>query len=79
MNVKIYSTSQCPYCANTKRLLDEKDIDYEEINIEKEGMSRDDLEKITGGRTVPQIVIDEKSIGGYEDLLALDSAGKLTG
>ena len=78
MNVKIYSTNWCPYCANTKRFLDEKGIKYEEINIEAEGMSREDLEKITGGRTVPQIVIDENPIGGYDDLLSLDSDGKLS-
>ena len=79
MNVKIYSTNWCPYCANTKRFLDEKGIKYEEINIEAEGMSREDLEKITGGRTVPQIVIDENPIGGYDDLLSLDSDGRLSG
>ena len=79
MNVKIYSTNWCPYCANTKRFLDEKGIEYEEINIESEGMSREDLEKITGGRTVPQIVIDGNPIGGYDDLLSLDSDGKLSG
>ena len=79
MEVKIYSTNWCPYCANTKRFLDEKGIEYEEINIESVGMSREDLEKITGGRTVPQIVIDDMPIGGYEDLIALDSEGKLPG
>ena len=79
MNVKVYTTNWCPYCANTKRFLDEKGIEYEEINIETEGMSREDLEKITGGRTVPQIVIDDTPIGGYEDLIALDSEGKLPG
>ena len=79
MNVKIYSTNLCPYCANTKRFLNEKNIEFDEINIETEGMSREDLEKITGGRTVPQIVIDDTPIGGYKDLITLDSEGKLTG
>ena len=79
MEVKIYSTNWCPYCANAKRFLNEKNIEFEEINIETEGMSREDLEKITGGRTVPQIVIDDTPIGGYEDLIALDSEGKLPG
>ena len=78
MEVKIYSTNWCPYCANTKRFLNEKNIEFEEINIEKEGMNREDLEKITGGRTVPQIVIDGNPIGGYDDLLSLDSDGKLS-
>ena len=57
----------------------EKNIEFDEINIETEGMIREDLEKITGGRTVPQIVIDDTPIGGYEDLIALDSEGKLPG
>ncbi|MAX31303.1 MAG: glutaredoxin [Candidatus Marinimicrobia bacterium] len=79
MEVKIYSTNWCPYCANTKRFLNEKNIEFEEINIEKEGMNREDLEKLTGGRTVPQIVIDGNPIGNYDDLLTLDSDGKLSG
>ena len=79
MNVKIYSTSQCPFCANAKRFLNEKNIEFEEINIETEGMTREDLEKITGGRTVPQIVIDDTPIGGYKDLITLDSEGKFPG
>ena len=79
MNVKIYSTNLCPYCANTKRFLNEKNIEFDEINIETEGMSREDLEKITGGRTVPQIVIDDTPIGGYKDLITLDSEGKFPG
>jgi len=79
MEVKIYSTNWCPYCANAKRFLNEKNIEFEEINIEKEGMNREDLEKLTGGRTVPQIVIDGNPIGNYDDLLTLDSDGKLSG
>ena len=79
MEVKIYSTNRCTYCANTKRFLVEKNIEFDEINIETEGMSREDLEKITGGRTVPQIVIDDIHIGGYEDLIALDFEGRLLG
>ena len=60
-----------------KRLLTEKGFSYDEIDIEENGMSRDDLFNITGGRTVPQIVIDEKTLGGYDDLLELESSGKI--
>ena len=60
-----------------KKLLDSKNIEYEEINIEKNNISREDLYKLTSGRTVPQIVFDGKSIGGYDDLLVLDRNGKL--
>ena len=79
MNVKVYTTHWCPSCVNAKRFLNEKNIEFEEINIVTEGMTREDLEKITGGRTVPQIVIDDTPIGGYKDLIALDSEGKFPG
>ena len=59
-------------------MLSDRGLEFEEINIEEEGWSRDDLYELTGGRTVPQIIIDEKPIGGYDDLLKLDSIGKLT-
>ncbi len=77
MNVKIYSTSWCPYCRNAKMLMDKKGIAYEEINIEEKGISREELRKITGGMSVPQIVINEKPIGGYDNLWALDQSGEL--
>ena len=76
--VKIYSTSWCASCINAKRLLTDRGLEFEEINIEEKGWSRDDLFELTGGRTVPQIIIDEKPIGGYDDLLKLDSIGELT-
>lgn len=77
MKIIIYSTSWCPSCINAKRFLDEKKVAFEEINIEEKGWSREDLFKKTGGRTVPQIVIDDKPIGGYDDLLKLSSDGSL--
>ncbi len=76
--IKIYSTSWCGPCKNVKRLLDERGLSYVEIDIEERGWSRDDLYDLTGGRTVPQIVINEKPVGGYDDLLKLDREGKLT-
>jgi glutaredoxin-like YruB-family protein len=76
--IKIYSTSWCSPCRNAKRLLDERGLSYEEIDIEQNSMSRESLFELTGGRSVPQIVIDEKPIGGYDELLNLDRAGELT-
>ena len=76
--VKIYSTSWCPSCIYAKRLLSKRGLEFEEINIEEKGWSRDDLFELTGGRTVPQIIIDEKPIGGYDDLFKLDRIGELT-
>jgi glutaredoxin len=58
--------------------LEERGLSYDEIDIEERGWSRDDLYDLTGGRTVPQIVINEKPVGGYDDLLKLDREGKLT-
>ena len=76
--VKIYSTSWCQSCIYAKRFLTDRGVEFEEINIEEKGWSRDDLFELTGGRTVPQIMIDEKPIGGYDDLLKLDRIGGLT-
>ncbi|MFQ6616482.1 MAG: glutaredoxin domain-containing protein [Fidelibacterota bacterium] len=75
--VRVFSTSWCSYCRAAKRLLSGKGVDFQEIDIEKEGISREELARITGGSSVPQIVIGNRSVGGYEDLLALDRTGKL--
>tara|TARA_B110000014_G_C19570465_1_gene303946 strand:- start:96 stop:338 length:243 start_codon:yes stop_codon:yes gene_type:complete len=75
--ITIYSTSWCQPCRLAKRLLESKGLSYTEIDIEEKGWSREDLNKITGGRTVPQIVINERPIGGYDDLLEFDREGKL--
>jgi len=60
-----------------KRYFDEQEMSYEEINIEEKGMSREELQKVTGGMSVPQIVIDDEVIGGYDNLMEMASAGEL--
>ncbi|SUZ93462.1 uncharacterized protein METZ01_LOCUS46316 [marine metagenome] len=75
--IKIYTTNWCPYCKMAKRYFDEQEMSYEEINIEEKGMSREELQKVTGGMSVPQIVIDDEVIGGYDNLMAMASAGEL--
>jgi len=75
--IKIYSTSWWGPCLAAKQLLDDKGLSYEEINIEEEGISRDELTKLTGGYTVPQIVINDEVIGGFDQLLKLNQEGKL--
>ena len=75
--IKIYTTSWCGPCQMAKRLLSEKELKFEEIDIESKGWTREDLFKLTGGRTVPQIVINDKSIGGFDDLVKMDQEGKL--
>ena len=75
--IKIYSTNWWPSCIAAKQLFDSKGLLYEEINIEEINMSREDLAKITGGMTVPQIVIGDVSIGGFDKLMMLNQSGKL--
>ena len=75
--IKIYSTSWWGPCKAAKQLLDDKGLSYEEINIEEAGISRGDLVKLTGGYTVPQIIINDKPIGGFDQLLELNQEGKL--
>ena len=60
-----------------KDLLKEKNFPFKEIDIEKEGISREDLFKLTGGRTIPQIIIDGEKIGGFTELQKLEQSGKL--
>ena len=70
-NVIIYSTSWCGPCASAKRLLSERGIAFTEIDIEEQGMSREDLFEVAGGRTVPQIIIDEKPQVIYSNIIKI--------
>ena len=58
-------------------MLDDKGLSYEEINIEEQDLTREDLVKLTGGYTVPQIIINDKPIGGFDKLLQLNQSGEL--
>tara|TARA_B100001758_G_C18212303_1_gene505774 strand:- start:27 stop:272 length:246 start_codon:yes stop_codon:yes gene_type:complete len=75
--IKIYSTTWCGPCASAKRLLDSLGQSYEEIDIEQNNISREKLMEMTGGITVPQIIINKKPIGGFDQLLELNQSGKL--
>ena len=75
--IKIYSTSWCPPCAAAKRMLTDLGQTFEEIDIEKERISREKLNEITGGSTVPQIIINGVSIGGFDSLMRLNQDGAL--
>jgi len=75
--IKIYSTIWCPSCRAAKSLFESKNVNYEEINIEEVDISREKLKEMTGGHTVPQIVINGVSIGGYNQLLMLEQMNKL--
>lgn len=75
--IKIYSTPWCPSCSAAKSLLESKGIAFEEINIEDAGMSREQLAEITGGHSVPQIIINGSSIGGFDKLVMMNQSGQL--
>ncbi len=75
--VRIYTTDYCPYCRNAKALLDRKGVPYEEIDVTGDDEARAKLTQQTGMRTVPQIFVGEKLVGGFSDLDALEKAGKL--
>jgi glutaredoxin 3 len=76
--VEVYSTLFCPYCARAKGLLEKKGVDYVNIDVIEDTSKRDEMVERSGGRhSVPQIFIDGDHIGGYDDLAALDRAGKL--
>jgi len=75
--IKIYTTQTCPYCQRAKRLLQKKNVPYEEIDVSRDDDARMQLMERTGLRTVPQIFIGERLIGGSDELQALDARGEL--
>jgi glutaredoxin 3 len=75
--IKIYTTPICPYCYRAKALLKQKGASYDEIDVFMDSKARREMEEKTGRRTVPQIFIGEQHIGGCDDLMELDSEGKL--
>lgn len=76
--VIIYSTASCPYCVQAKRLLDHKGITYQEIRVDQDSEKLAEMiERSEGRRSVPQIFINGRGIGGFTDLRTLEEAGKL--
>ena len=75
--VQMYTTTWCGYCVRAKTLLESRGIEYDEINLDDNAHFRQKLLDLTGGWTVPQILIDGKPIGGYTELWRLDKSGQL--
>jgi glutaredoxin 3 len=76
--IEIYTSAFCGYCARAKRLLIEKGQSFDEIDVTMDAVRRDEMvTRSSGGRTVPQIFINDQHIGGSDDMHALDAAGKL--
>jgi len=78
LKIEIYSTAMCPYCVNAKQLLANKMVEFEEIRVDQDpNQFNIMLKRSNGARTVPQIFINDLHVGGFDDLSALNSTGKL--
>jgi glutaredoxin 3 len=75
--VTIFTTEPCGFCRVAKSLLEKRNIPFSEVNLAKDPTGRTELVRMTGMMTFPQVVIDGKPIGGYQELLQADRAGRL--
>jgi glutaredoxin 3 len=75
--VVLYTTEPCGFCRQAKTLLETRGIDYREVNLVKDPDGRAELVALTGQMTFPQIVVGERAIGGFRELLEADRAGLL--
>jgi glutaredoxin 3 len=76
--VQMYTTAICPYCVSAKNFLKQRGLEYEEVRVDLDAARRDEmLARSAGRRTVPQIFIGETHIGGLDDLVGADRAGRL--
>ena len=77
-HVKMYCTAVCPYCNMAERLLNKKGVTaIEKVRVDLDPKQREEMMRITGRRTVPQVFIGDHHVGGFDDLSALDAAGDL--
>ena len=77
--VTVYTTEPCGFCRVAKALLNKRGIPFDEINLAKSPEGRAELVSLTGMMTFPQVIIDGTPIGGYQELLREDKAGRLEG
>ena len=77
--VILYTTDMCPFCRSAKALLEKRGVTYDEINLARDPDGRNRLAEITGRVTFPQILIGGDTLGGFDELLAADRAGRLAG
>ncbi len=76
-SVIVYSSAHCPYCVMAKQLLERKGVNFKEIRVDLDPSKREEMMQKSRQRTVPQIFINNKAIGGYTDLVAMDRAKQL--
>ncbi|HEY2685653.1 MAG TPA: glutaredoxin 3 [Steroidobacteraceae bacterium] len=75
--VTVYSSDWCPYCQRAKGLLAQKQVSFSEINVDDDAKFREEMVARSSRRTVPQIFIGDKHVGGCDDLFALEQSGEL--
>lgn len=75
--VVMYGTKFCAYCAAARMLFKKKNIDIEDISVQDDPERRAEMERLSGRRTVPQIFLDDKPLGGFDDVYELDRSGEL--
>lgn len=75
--VTLYLTAHCPFCVSARELLTRKKVVFDEIRVDQDAEQRAIMMEKSGRRTVPQIFINDKPIGGFDDLAALDASGEL--
>ena len=76
-SIVMYGTRFCPYCVRARNLLKSLDMPFEDIRVDQQPEKRAEMQALTSGRTVPQIIINGKPIGGSDDLIALHRKGEL--
>ena len=77
-NVEIYTWTSCPFCIRAKALLDDKGVNYQEYVLDGDEAGRDKMsQRANGRRSVPQIFIDDRHIGGCDDIYGLEAEGEL--
>ena len=75
--IRLYTTDPCGFCRSAKSLLESRGVSYEEINLAKDPDGRAELVALTGQMTFPQVLIGERAIGGFRELLEADREGML--
>lgn len=76
-HITVYTTMICPYCSRARHLLQRKGVDFEEIPVDRDREQMEIMRRRSRRHTVPQIFIDDRHIGGYDDLAMLDARGEL--
>jgi glutaredoxin 3 len=75
--VLIYSTGACPYCVMARQLLQKKGVRYTEVRVDQEPARRAEMERLSRRRSVPQIFIGERHVGGFDDMARMEHRGEL--